>query len=463
MGTAISQPYLQAKIECINKMKQDVRNPDYRKNAFRNVLSEHYVRLRESQTSTRAYIAESLNALHSVLQEPDLVEPDLLVNYITEIIRFVENVGLGFDFGKIFIDRAINVYRDANYSLVDLYLAKANFLRLDTLENAEREATFLEARSEAERRHDMEGLVRVLFRLAEYYTEVSLYEKSLKACHECEQVIQREGGHLQQFLARVYTDLGMNYTTLFRYEQARYHFLQAKATLEADPTLLQAEFSIYPGKRTMATILHYLGRIAEAEGNALGAMYYYVEGNRYQSMCPEELSASAFYHLRLGELLTSANLLEQARYHIEASQSMFDAIQFSSSGRVLVGLAWGSIYDQEGNYTRAKEYITLACTEARIKHFPRGELLCSVKLFWLELKYRHIHYALYTLIQAIIIWYRGERQRAGLQLLKKYFLQVFVMPIKLLKRSPHMVTGAKMFNAQLTYCACPVHKQGVMN
>jgi tetratricopeptide (TPR) repeat protein len=309
----------------------------------------------------------------------------------------------------------------------------------------------------------MEGLVKVLFRLAEYYTEVSLYEQSLAACYQCEQIIQREGGHLRQFLARVYTDLGMNYTTIFRYEQARQHFLQAKAALEADPTLLEADFSIYPGKRTMATILHYLGRIAEAEGNAQDAMYYYVEGHRYQSMCPEELSASAFYHVRLGELLTSANLLEQARYHIEASQNMFDAIQFSSSGRVLVGLAWASLYEQEGNYRRAKQYIKLAHKEARAKQFPRGELLCLVKLFWLDVRHGRIASALYTLCHAIITWYRGERQHAGLQLLKKYAMQVLVTPVKLFRRSPHSVMGAKTFNAPLTCCICPVHKSKVQD
>lgn len=455
--TTISQEYLQAKLERIRHMKQDVRSPDYRKKAFYNVLNEHYIQLRQSQTSTREYIAESLNALQSVLQEPELVETDLLVNYIAEIIRLVENVGLGFDFGKTFIDQAIKVYRERNYSLVDLYLAKANFLRLDKLENTERESAFLAARSEAERRHDMESLVKVLFRLAEYYTEVSLYEKSLAACHECEQVIQREGGHIQAFLARVYTDLGMNYTSILRYEQAQRSFLLAKATLEADPTLLQSERGIYPGKRTMATILHYLGRIAEAKGNTQDAMHFYVEGNRYQNMCPEELSASAFYHLRLGELLTSARLLEQARDHIEASQNLFDAIRFSSSGRVLVGLAWASIYEQEGNYVRAKKYVLLSRKEARAKHYPRGELLCLVKLFWLALKHWHIPYALYVLIQVIVTWYRGELQRAGLQLLKKYLFQILITPLKLLKHAPHSVSGATTFNAPLTRCTCPIH------
>lgn len=365
--------------------------------------------------------------------------------------------------GEQTTNRLLNAFCPLSAGERDLYLAKANFLRLDKLENAEREAAFLAARSEAERRHEAESLVKVLFRLAEYYTGVSLYEKSLTACHECEQVIQREGGHLQAFLSRVYTDLGMNYTSIFQYEQAQRYFLLAKATLEADPTLLQAEMSIYPGKRTMATILHYPGRIAEAKGNVQDAMHYYVEGNRYQSMCPEELSASAFYHLRLGELLTSAHLLEQARDHIEASQNLFDAIQFSSSGRVLVGLAWASIYEQEGNYVRARKYILLSRKEARAKHYPRGELLCLVKLFCLALKHWRIHYALYTLVQVMVTWYRGELQRAGLQLLKKYLFQILIAPAKLFKHAPHTVMGATTFNAPLMRCTCPIHNGEIGN
>ena len=460
-----TQAYLEQKFERIQTVKQQLQSLENRQRAFQRFLYERYTQLQQAQSSTEDYIATSFTALYSVLQQPELVERTFLVSYVSEIMRLVENAGLGFQFGKVFIDRVIEVYRKAGYSLMDLYLAKANFLRLDKIEDVEREAAFLAARHEAEQSEDRSSLVRVLMRLAEYYTEVSQYKKSLDACYECECVIESDGSKeedLHRYMPRVQTNIGMNYTSLFRYEMARRHFLQAKSLLEQDPMTLQGEQreqSIYPGKRTMATILHYLGRIAEATGNLQEAIAFYVEGDRYQQMCPRELSASAFYHLRLGELLTSAHLLEQARYHIRISQTMFDDIDFSSSGRVLVGLAWASIYSQEGKYTEAKRSIQLAQKEAKEKKYPRGELLCYVKLFWLELWYRHMLLAVYTLLEAMIVASRGELRRGGLSVLKWYLSQVLLTPIKLLQHSPHSVMGAKTFHVPLTGCGCPVHRE----
>jgi hypothetical protein len=80
-------------------------------------------------------------------------------------------------------------------------------------------------------------------------------------------------------------------------------------------------------------------------------MRYYIEEYRYLQMFGQEPRARiAFYHLRLGKLLISASLVEQARDHLLLSQEIFDAIQFSSSGRLQVNLAWAALYNKEGNY-----------------------------------------------------------------------------------------------------------------
>jgi hypothetical protein len=47
-------------------------------------------------------------------------------------------------------------------------------------------------------------------------------------------------------------------------------------------------------------------------------------------------------------LLISGSLVEQARDHLLLSQEIFDAIQFSSSGRLQVSLAWAALYSKEG-------------------------------------------------------------------------------------------------------------------
>ena len=314
--------------------------------SFEMVLRDYYGKLHASQSPTRDFIEKSFTALSGALNQPGLVDQTLLINYIAEIVRFVENVGLGFEFGREFIDRAIDVYRQANSPLIDLYLAKASFLGLDRLENPEREITLLEARRYAETTNDIEGLLRVLIRLAEYYTEVSLYEKSLQACREGEALILSDTDQrLQRYYPRVVTNFGMNYTTLFNYNLAEQYLLKAKELLEQS-LKEQDEYALsrwFLTNRYMATVLHYLGRIAEAKGKLEEAMTAYVQGQGFQDLCPEEVSANAFYHLRLGELLIAASLLEQASDHIRISQKMFDDIQSLSSGKVQVGLAWASI------------------------------------------------------------------------------------------------------------------------
>jgi tetratricopeptide (TPR) repeat protein len=211
---------------------------------------------------------------------------------------------------------------------------------------------------------------------------------------------------------------------------------------------------------SMDTIHHYLGRIAEGEGHVQEAMRYYVESYRYQQMFAQEPRARfAFYHLRLGELLISASLVEQARDHLLVSQEIFDAIQFSSSGRLQVSLAWAALYSKEGNYARAREYVLAAREEARNKNFPRGELWCLVKLFWLELGHFYLYRAIVTFIQALGTWGHGElRRNEGFRLFGHYLLQVLSTPFKLLKRTPHTVMGAGTLNARLNTCICPLHQ-----
>ena len=299
----------------------------------------------------------------------------------------------------------------------------------------------------------------MLLSCAVYYTEVSHYQKALQACQECEQLIQRHS-QLQKYQPMLFTFFAMNYTPLFKYQLAKSYLLQAKVLLDA----LRDKGDEAEGEdiwvSPMETTHHYLGRIAEAEGHVQEAMSYYVEAYRYLRMFAQEpRSRLGFYHLRLGEVLLSASLIEQARDHLLLSQEIFDGIQFSSSGRLQVSLAWAVLYSKEGNYARAREYILAARKEARNKHFPRGELLCMVRLFWLELGHVHLYRATAAFIQALGTWHQGElRRNEGFRLFGHYLLQVLSTPFKWFKRTPHTVMGAGTLNARLDTCICPLHQ-----
>ncbi len=100
-----------------------------------------------------------------------------------------------------------------------------------------------------------------------------------------------------------------------------------------------------------------------------------------------------------------------------------------------------------------------AFARRRNKHFPRGELWCLVKLFWLELGHFHLYRAIATFIQALGTWRHGElRRNEGFRLFGHYLLQVLSTPFKLLKHTPHTVMGAGTLNAALTTCICPLHQ-----
>lgn len=460
---SIDDAAIEQKIQRIDTIKGDFRQPKRRRYAFESFLRDRYFHLQTDQSPTQEYIEQSLHALHSALSEPELVEQSLLIDFIAAIIRSVENVGLGYTFSKAFMDRAIAVYCQAGLSPVDLYLEKSSLLRLDQLESAEREQALLKAKEYAEVEEDTEALAKVLLACAVYYTEVSQYSQSLQVCYECEQLIEHDS-QLHKYKAKLLTLFGMNYTPLFRYREARNYLLQAKRLLDEK----RAEQDELPQDdiwvSTMETIHHYMARIAEMEGNVQEAMCYYASSYKCLQMFVEvPRSRIAFNHLRLGELLTSVSLLEQARDHLRLSQEIFDAIQFSSSGRLQVSLAWAALYNKEGNYKRARNYIIEAKEETRTKHFSRGELWCLVKLFWLELGHFHLYRAIVTFIQAMNTWRNGElRRNEGSRLLGYYLVQVLSTPLKLLRRAPHVVMGAGTLNATLSTCLCPLHQSDTL-
>src|SRR5438874_13473771 len=195
---SIDDATIEQKIQSIHTTKANFRQARDRRNAFERVLRDYYERLRTSQSPSQEDIAQSLRTLSQALDAPELVDQQLLINFISVIVRFVENAGVGYAFSKAFMDKAIDVYRQAGFSPIELYLEKAGLLRLNQMESAEREQALLEAKRYAEASGNRETLLKVLLSCAVYYTEVSHYQKALQVCQECEQLIQGHS-HLQKY------------------------------------------------------------------------------------------------------------------------------------------------------------------------------------------------------------------------------------------------------------------------
>src|SRR5438105_11750488 len=86
---------IEQKIQSIHATKADFRQAKDRRNAFERVLRDYYDRLRTSQPPSQEDLAQSLRTLSRALNAPELVDQQLLINFISVIIRFVENAGVG--------------------------------------------------------------------------------------------------------------------------------------------------------------------------------------------------------------------------------------------------------------------------------------------------------------------------------------------------------------------------------
>jgi tetratricopeptide (TPR) repeat protein len=436
----------------IMAVKSNFRKSKDRQIAFERFLRDYYEHLHDSQNTTQEYLARSLTALHRSLDQPDLVEPELLVHYITEIVRFVGDVGLGSEFTEKFVDRAMQVYHQAGYSLTELYLLKAKYLPVNGIEHSEREKVFLEARRYAEDTGTREDQVLVLLELAEYYTVVSQYKKSIALCHECEQLIESDNS-LQQYFPLVLTDLGMNYFCLLDLTRSKEYFLKTEALLQLERNDYQERNQRSLGKRVLSNALHYLGRIAYLRNDLALAMQYYVEAHRYQQLGLDDAGAIAFYHLRMGELLLQALLVNQARDHLHTCQEIIHATIVAGTAHIQLQLAWATLYEIEGNYVRARESIAEALKKARENNTSRMELLCLRKLLQLEARHCHLYGIGYAAFQILKTGQNGELRKNG--------LVSFIKTLEPLKMLPHFFYNflhTKIHQKHiLKVCTCPIH------
>ncbi|GAC1465610.1 MAG: hypothetical protein PVSMB5_07550 [Ktedonobacteraceae bacterium] len=437
--------------EKILAVRSGFRSRKEKRNVYERVLYEHYAHLRSVDSESQEYIMHSLSVLHEVLKDFDAFDQKLLTNYISEIIRFVRNTGLGIEFGTAFIDRIMAIYRQAGYPLAELYLAKARFIPLEAHEHIEREQIFLEARRYAEDVQDHEGLVRILLTLSEYYTGISQYQQSIYCCQECEQILLKNT-HLLKYYPTILTNLGINYFLLLDSKKTRDYLLRAKELLEKEAPQQHERGDQYFGTRILATALHYLARDAQRRGDLHSTMAYYVQGHLYQQLSSEDLDAIAFYHLRMAELLISASLLDYARDHLYMSQEIANKIVIAGTALAQIPSTWASLYEKEGNYKNARESMHEALKVAKQRNMHRIEQLCLARLFFFELRHFQPLHALCVAFQISKSMRGGELRESRLTFVRALRLvQQFQVPLQVSLGRPHK-------EVPLLTCTCSIHR-----
>lgn len=422
----------------IQIQRNKLQDKRYQAVPLREALRDWIATVRDPNTVPADLDANGLlHTLDRALARPELVPLDLLVEYISELIPIMENVGAGHDFRSA-IDRAIKYYEFTNQPVISLLLAKVEYLRLSDTESIDKEHA-LEAAHEAAKKPVEK--IQVLLKYIQYYIDISQYRRGEETCQKAIDLIN-ENTEIQSYLAKVYDLLGIIYFYRFKYKIAKHYLEKACQTSKH-----------YGDEHTLGEAMHYLGRIAMDEGDFALAMHNLIAGNQRQ---PYNLADTAWYHLRLGNLLAKCGLIKEAREHLMISQDLFSKIQYNGSALVQIDLAWAELYKFQRKFKIAETHILKAIKSAQSTHFYRGELLCLVNLFWLQL----IH--LRRIDKALCTFSRGManpeiRRNEGIRLIANYLGKVLVIPYMWLRRKNYSLTGTATLNIKIQACDCPIH------
>lgn len=299
---------------------------------------------------------------------PEAIDADIFAEFVEHFSRVAGNYGAveGADVERA-LDKVIDLQQRRGQSTTRLWLAKARFRSMISLEDQQREQALDAALSSAV--VGTELWAEAILAYTWYLIDVSRYPRALRFVAR----LQRElPEHLfaRKYQCGFHAMSGVALFTSFRdLRRARLHMLEACLFEEAgraDPQIL----------RWVATAHHYLGRIAEVDKRYREALAHYVVGQGMQEQCPEELQALAFLHIRLSEPLIALRAFDQAEDHLQLALQHFADSAEHSSGRLQAQLGFATLSAARGDVDDAMQTVENTREQARQIGFWRGELLC---------------------------------------------------------------------------------------
>jgi tetratricopeptide (TPR) repeat protein len=425
------------------------RSPDTRSGSRNATIAQYIEQLRtqplpRSDAERKIFGKRLLFTLEDSLTLREVVDARLLVEYAVTLSTVMTNLGYAEEYLKT-IDRVLQLSTTLGYLRSPLFLAKYYYLNAFTIESKECDTALQSALDTAA--NDKEQ-IEAMTAKAHYYNNNSHYPESIQLFQECLEFVQGKPD-LQSFEAESIIWIGANYYTLLDYPTATEYLNKGNELALAIHDL-----------RQQSTALHYLGRVALGEGRTKDCMHYYLESQAcLERTGPQDPHATAFFHLRMAQLLLSSGLTQQAEDHLALSEQSFVAEQSHGSALMQTELEWAQLEARRGQVRHAELRIEKTIVEVRRSRYARGELLCLVVLFWIQFKHLRWHRALYTFLRALRTWKDGEIGKGGgLQLFWKYLSSVLLYPIKRLLGKPHAVLMAGSAGERLESCMCPRHK-----
>lgn len=376
----------------------------------RQLLKERQKRLKKPEDSAKILNhwlseTESVVELAHVLQSlqdnrKDVNQLQTCSNVIVKFTNKALQTNKTFDWLEA-IDRLLQDYEEfAKIVPADLYISKCNCLGRISVLNPEIEDCIQRAISSS---RSYSQNLEAYFLLSCYYENISAYGKMKSVLNKCE-LISTKVLDPEKYLARTWVILGHYYFYQINFYKAKKYLNKARNELKLlceqqyDKLLLSA----------YGNCLHYLGRICFEEydfGNA--ASFYIKAQDILEEICKQNsltlnIEATAFYHLRLGQILENCQIKISAKYHYEKASRLFTEIN-SPSGIAQVNLALANLVGDESylsyqstktNFEKEEKQIQDSGNKALETGYERGYLMALMQLLQLYLKNIKIYPAL---------------------------------------------------------------------
>jgi len=234
---------------------------------------------------------------------PEVIDADIFAEFVEHFSRVAGNYGAieGADVERT-IDKVIDLQQRRGQPTTRLWLAKARYRSMISLEDQEREQALDAAMSSAVTGTEL--WAEAVLAYTWYLIDVSRYDRALRLVARLQRELP-DDLFARKYRCGFHTMSGVALFTSFRdLRRARLHMLEACTYEEAGGTDQQI-------LRWVATAHHYLGRLAEVDKRYREALAHYVHGQGIQEQCPEELQALAFLHIRLSEPLIALGAFDQ--------------------------------------------------------------------------------------------------------------------------------------------------------
>jgi hypothetical protein len=278
------------------------------------------------------------------------------------------------------LQKVYNCNTKQKIPLTDLYISKSYCLTAKKNVDLEAEKC-LENAVKVSRDFTSEDFFKASLALAQYYENISEYQKMKKIIDRCYTKLYKNekykgNDRFQKYLAHALLLEGHYHFFKFRFRKSRKILMEAEKIFQSllehftDKTD-KTEESIFV-HRKFNDCLHYIGRTYYEEYELAFTAKYYIKAqnilkkSQKKNGLTQEPEATAFYHLRLGQILETCKVQQDAMEHYNKSSELFQGSEIRS-GLTQVNIAKANMIKCDSNYQYENSHEIFHKQEQQIK------------------------------------------------------------------------------------------------